>query len=73
MALVQLFRLLCDRKWDVWVKHVYREANVLVDYITSIGHSLTIGNTEMGVRGTLIRYWMEHDMLRISQTRAVVL
>ncbi|CAN0911062.1 hypothetical protein LINGRAPRIM_LOCUS1389 [Linum grandiflorum] len=66
MALVQRFRQLCARDWEIRIKHVYREANVLADYIASIGHTLTIGSCEVGVQGNLLRHWAEHDMFRIA-------
>ncbi|CAN0830454.1 Putative ribonuclease H protein At1g65750 [Linum grandiflorum] len=59
--------------WEVRLKHVYREANVLADYIANIGHTLTIGNYEVGVRGNLMRHWMEHDILGVAQTRAIIM
>ncbi|CAN0830456.1 Putative ribonuclease H protein At1g65750 [Linum grandiflorum] len=73
MALARRFRQLCARDWEVRLKHVYREANVLADYIANIGHTLTIGNYEVGVRGNLMRHWMEHDILGVAQTRAIIM
>ena len=34
---------LLQRDWQVHVKHVFREANLIADYLATIGHSLNLG------------------------------
>ncbi|CAN0918748.1 hypothetical protein LINGRAHAP2_LOCUS31046 [Linum grandiflorum] len=53
-------------------QHVYREANVLADYIADLGHTQPLGSLEIGIQGSLLRHWTEHDIIGISQPRAVL-
>ncbi|CAN0926691.1 hypothetical protein LINGRAHAP2_LOCUS35489 [Linum grandiflorum] len=70
MPLVLKFRSLHARNWETQIKHVYREANVLANYIADLGHSQPVGSLVMGVQGSLLRYWTEHDFLEVAQPRA---
>ncbi|CAN0830692.1 Putative ribonuclease H protein At1g65750 [Linum grandiflorum] len=73
MALVIKFRNLQARDWETRIKHVYREANVLADYIAGLGHTQPLGSLEIGIQGSLLRHWTEHDIIGIAQPRAVLL
>ncbi|CAN0878912.1 Putative ribonuclease H protein At1g65750 [Linum grandiflorum] len=73
MALVHKFRNLQARNWETRIKHVYREANVLADYIADLDHSQPVGSLALGVQDSLLRYWTEHDLLEVAQPRAVLM
>ncbi|CAN1156946.1 hypothetical protein LINPERHAP2_LOCUS21247 [Linum perenne] len=61
-----------SRDWEVTIKHVYREANHVVDYLASCGHSLPRGNHSIDTSDCNLAYYLRYDHMRISEPRLVI-
>ncbi|CAI0550388.1 unnamed protein product [Linum tenue] len=68
---VQICRLIV-REWQINLKHVFREANVVADHLASLGHSL--GNGEHLIHATTpsLSHLLLHDVLGIQSSRLVL-
>ncbi|CAN1357309.1 hypothetical protein LINPERPRIM_LOCUS44170 [Linum perenne] len=38
-----------SREWEVDLRHVYREENRTANYLTTLGHSLPLGNHNIAI------------------------
>ncbi|CAN1121023.1 Putative ribonuclease H protein At1g65750, partial [Linum perenne] len=70
-ALVMQYRRLLERSWKVTLKHVFREANHLVDAMENRGHYVGLGTHDIMCDDREVRYWERYDLLGGTETRRI--
>ncbi|EEF24354.1 conserved hypothetical protein, partial [Ricinus communis] len=63
---------LIERDWEVFVKHVYLVANLVIDFMAEVAMKLSFGchrfyNPSGGLDG-----WLKHDIVDVAYPRSVV-
>ncbi|CAN0907452.1 Putative ribonuclease H protein At1g65750, partial [Linum grandiflorum] len=69
--LVLKFRRLLHRSWSVRLRHVYREANHVANFLANYGHSLALGSHEVFLPNATLSRWLLFDHIRGGITQAV--
>ncbi|CAI0393792.1 unnamed protein product [Linum tenue] len=59
--------------WQVLITHIYREANVVADYLANLGHSLPIGLHNIVNPDSVLAYWLYHDIIGVQTPRSFIL
>ncbi|CAN1152971.1 Putative ribonuclease H protein At1g65750 [Linum perenne] len=72
-AEVTRFRELRGRDWRVTVKHIYREANKVVDFLTEQGSYFPIGTHLFPLIDSNLGYFLRYDCMGISEPRLIYL
>ncbi|CAL1367787.1 unnamed protein product [Linum trigynum] len=62
---------LLSREWEVVISHVYREKNVVADFLASKGHSLPFGTHCFDVYDPNLEHWLMYDVMGITTTRSI--
>ncbi|CAN1325899.1 Putative ribonuclease H protein At1g65750, partial [Linum perenne] len=70
-ALVEQFRALKGRAWDVSIKHIYREANNAADYLANFGHHLDLGFHVFSSPVSPLLYWLRYDLVGGCSPRSI--
>ncbi|CAN0897887.1 Putative ribonuclease H protein At1g65750, partial [Linum grandiflorum] len=65
------FKELCNRQWEVYLSHIYREANYAADYLTNLGHSLSYGMHIFDSPDRGLSHWLHYDIIGVSMSRLV--
>ncbi|CAN1845776.1 Putative ribonuclease H protein At1g65750 [Linum perenne] len=65
------FRDWLDRDWALKLKHVYREANRVADYLASYGHTLPRGSHSIPLSDCNLAYHIRYDCMGISEPRLI--
>ncbi|CAN0841580.1 Putative ribonuclease H protein At1g65750 [Linum grandiflorum] len=68
-TVVLKFRRLLLRNWAV--RHVYREAKNVADYLAKLGHSMTLGKHEISLPTGELSRWLLLDSIGGGLTRAI--
>ncbi|CAN0922083.1 Putative ribonuclease H protein At1g65750 [Linum grandiflorum] len=63
-TLVLKFQRLLLRNWVVRLRHVYKEANNVADYLAKLGHSIALGSHEISLPNRKLSRWLQFDSLR---------
>ncbi|CAI0502095.1 unnamed protein product [Linum tenue] len=71
LALVSEVRRLLALDWQVEVIHVFREGNVVADYLASLGHSRPPGFHFVDTQCPVLNYWLLFDCMGVSTPRLV--
>ncbi|CAI0401398.1 unnamed protein product [Linum tenue] len=66
--LIQQFRRLIDRDWEVRLSHVYRECNKVADFLASRGHDHSLGIHSVNVSDSGLSFWVLYDAMGIAQS-----
>ncbi|CAN1336488.1 Putative ribonuclease H protein At1g65750, partial [Linum perenne] len=66
------FRDLFARDWDVRLRHVYREANHVADFLACIGLSYSIGCHIVPPSDVNLGYHFRYDCIGISEPRLII-
>ncbi|CAN1140453.1 Putative ribonuclease H protein At1g65750 [Linum perenne] len=72
-ALVAEFQALRNRKWEVVISHVYREANQCADYLANLGHSYCIGLHLFSSPNASLAHWLRYDLVGVALPRVISL
>ncbi|CAN1743580.1 Putative ribonuclease H protein At1g65750 [Linum perenne] len=72
-AEVSQFRGLCNREWEVSLKHAYREANKAADHLANRGHSLPLGEHNVPTSDPDLGFFLRYDSFGISDLRSIVI
>ncbi|CAN1145749.1 hypothetical protein LINPERHAP2_LOCUS14861 [Linum perenne] len=59
------------RDWMISLKHVYREAKFLADYLANLGHSLGFGAHVLDAPDSSLMYWLSFDFVGSCTTRLI--
>ncbi|CAN1845775.1 Putative ribonuclease H protein At1g65750 [Linum perenne] len=59
------------RDWALKLKHVYREANRVADYLASYGHTLPRGSHSIPLSDCNLAYHIRYDCMGISEPRLI--
>ncbi|CAN1165450.1 Putative ribonuclease H protein At1g65750 [Linum perenne] len=70
-SLVRSFQELKNRKWEVSIEHIYREANNAADFIANSGHSLELGTTVFTSPCNTLLDWLCYDLIGVSLPREI--
>ncbi|CAN1177217.1 Putative ribonuclease H protein At1g65750, partial [Linum perenne] len=70
-ALVAEFHELCSREWDIYIFHIYREANCAADYLANFGHSFDLSFHTFIYPDSSLAYWLRYDLLGVTRPRVV--
>ncbi|CAN1314879.1 Putative ribonuclease H protein At1g65750 [Linum perenne] len=65
------FRDWMNKDWELWLKHIYREANQAADYLANFGHSLPRGCHSVPTSDCNLAYHIRYDCMGISEPRMV--
>ncbi|CAI0434846.1 unnamed protein product [Linum tenue] len=68
---VSEIRHLLQRDWQVRIEHVFREGNVVADYLASTGHSSSPGVHIINQPSSMLNYWLLFDQLGVETPRFV--
>ncbi|CAL1401621.1 unnamed protein product [Linum trigynum] len=68
---VSAIRDLLAREWEVHVGHIFREGNVVADYLASVGHALPAGVHVFKNPSSMLSNWLYFDTLGIQTPRLV--
>ncbi|CAI0393094.1 unnamed protein product [Linum tenue] len=60
------------RDWQVHIVHVYREANVVADYLANLGHLCSVGSHVIAAPDAALSYWLYHDIIGVGTTRFII-
>ncbi|CAI0443132.1 unnamed protein product [Linum tenue] len=71
-AILDRFRELLSRHWEVIIEHVYREGNRCADFLASRGHIVPFGFHEVASTDPMLHYWIMYDCQGISEPRLVL-
>ncbi|CAL1355244.1 unnamed protein product [Linum trigynum] len=66
-SILDRFRDLMSRPWEVTIEHIYREGNCCADYLASRGHVLPFGLHEVENSDPMLSYWIMYDCQGISE------
>ncbi|CAI0436929.1 unnamed protein product [Linum tenue] len=69
---VAAIRRWLQRDWQVRPQHVYREANVVVDFLANRGHSLSVGIHRVTALDSSLAYWLYHDSIGVQTPRLII-
>ncbi|CAN1147088.1 Putative ribonuclease H protein At1g65750, partial [Linum perenne] len=72
-SLIAQFIRLLDRSWTVMLKHIFREANHLVDAVAEKGHEFDLGIHTISCSESCVRYWERYDLSGGSELRRVAM
>ncbi|CAN1762608.1 Putative ribonuclease H protein At1g65750, partial [Linum perenne] len=67
------FQDLCQKDWEVIVKHTYREGNHASNYLASIGYDYPIGSHTVSISDCNLGYFLRLDLLGIEEPRMVLI
>ncbi|CAI0393757.1 unnamed protein product [Linum tenue] len=70
-AMIQEARRLLAQEWEVELLHVFREGNVVADYLASLGHGLPPGDHIINTPYHMLSYWLYYDLLGVSLPRLI--
>ncbi|CAN1808083.1 Putative ribonuclease H protein At1g65750 [Linum perenne] len=70
-ALVERFKDLIARDWEVTIEHIYREANMAADFLANAGHGLELGTTVFSVHCIELLHWLHYDLVGVSIPRNI--
>ncbi|CAI0435262.1 unnamed protein product [Linum tenue] len=70
---VATIRELLAREWEVQIDHVFREGNVVADYLASVGYSLPVGVHVFENPSPLLSRWLYFDLLGVQTPRSVII
>ncbi|CAN1841221.1 Putative ribonuclease H protein At1g65750 [Linum perenne] len=68
---VMYFRELCRRNWVVHIRHVYREANKVADFLASRGYEFPFGIHLFPLSDCNLGYLLRYDCFGISEPRLI--
>ncbi|CAN1140912.1 Putative ribonuclease H protein At1g65750 [Linum perenne] len=68
---VMLFRELCRREWVVHIRHVYREANKVADFLASKGYEFPFGIHLFPMSNCSLGYFLRYDCFGLSEPRLI--
>ncbi|CAI0460785.1 unnamed protein product [Linum tenue] len=63
---VSAIRDLLAREWEVHIGHIFREGNVVADYLASVGHALPAGVHVFENPSSMLSHWLYFDTLGIQ-------
>ncbi|CAN0855000.1 hypothetical protein LINGRAHAP2_LOCUS6089, partial [Linum grandiflorum] len=66
-ALVNRFRELRARNWEIKLIRIYRETNVLADFLTHLGHSYNFNIHILTISSADLTNWILYNQLSMSQ------
>ncbi|KAL9426013.1 hypothetical protein AB3S75_032894 [Citrus x aurantiifolia] len=72
-SLILAIRELLSRDWVVKVNHIYREANIAVDFLASFSLSFPLGVQLLTVAPLNLQSILNNDMSGVTHSRLVVL
>ncbi|CAN1249193.1 hypothetical protein LINPERPRIM_LOCUS7034 [Linum perenne] len=61
------------RDWMISLKHVYREAKFLADFLATKGHDLARGNHSISITKDRVLYWARYDLIGGSESRTIII
>ncbi|CAN1148545.1 Putative ribonuclease H protein At1g65750 [Linum perenne] len=64
---------LLQEKWEVSVRHTYREGNHAADFLAGIGHGYPLGYSSFPISDPSLGYFLRYDCMRISEPRSIIL
>ncbi|CAN1256841.1 Putative ribonuclease H protein At1g65750 [Linum perenne] len=67
------FRELCNREWRVEIRHVYREANKVADFLANQGHLFPFGTHLFPLSDCNLGHILRYDCLGISEPRFILI
>ncbi|CAI0385141.1 unnamed protein product [Linum tenue] len=59
------------RNWVVEIAHIFREGNVVADYLASLGHGLPVGDHSIEFTCPMLNYWLYFDVIGVQTPRLV--
>ncbi|CAN0841460.1 Putative ribonuclease H protein At1g65750 [Linum grandiflorum] len=68
--LAMQYQELCNRKWEVTLNHIYREANCAADYLANLGHSFIFGFHIVNLPDRGLSHWFRYDVIGVSLLRS---
>ncbi|KAL9457054.1 hypothetical protein AB3S75_006148 [Citrus x aurantiifolia] len=72
-SLILAIRELLSRDWIVRVNHIYREANIVADFLASFSLSFPLGLQLLTDAPTSLQSILNNDMAGVAQSRVVVI
>ncbi|CAN1828606.1 Putative ribonuclease H protein At1g65750, partial [Linum perenne] len=70
-ALVAEFQAIRARQWEVYIAHIFREANCSADYLANLGHSLWFGVHVFYYPVSSLADWLRYDLVGVALPRFV--
>ncbi|CAN1841153.1 Putative ribonuclease H protein At1g65750 [Linum perenne] len=70
---IDKFKELKNRKWEVVIKHVYREGNHATDHLAGIGYGYPFGSHNFSLSDCNFGYFLRYDCLGIAEQRSVLI
>ncbi|CAI0559343.1 unnamed protein product, partial [Linum tenue] len=70
-CLIAAARRLLARDWQVEIIHMYREGNVVADFLASLGHSRGVGLHVLDRPNSSLNYWLFFDLLGVQTLRLI--
>ncbi|CAN1195124.1 Putative ribonuclease H protein At1g65750 [Linum perenne] len=67
------FQNLCRRDWIVNIRHIFREANKMADFLASRGYEFPFGIHLFPLSDCNLGHFLRYDCLGISETRLVTM
>ncbi|CAN1256833.1 Putative ribonuclease H protein At1g65750 [Linum perenne] len=64
---------LCNREWRVEIRHVYREANKVADFLANQGHLFPFGTHLFPLSDCNLGHILRYDCLGISEPRFILI
>ncbi|CAN1754315.1 Putative ribonuclease H protein At1g65750 [Linum perenne] len=72
-CIVERFRALMSRAWQVRILHIFREGNFLADHLANRGHEASLGLHVIDLSDHLLLHWARYDSVGGSETRRIVI
>ncbi|CAN1139509.1 Putative ribonuclease H protein At1g65750, partial [Linum perenne] len=70
-TLIEKFKTLTQRNWQVSVKFIYMESNHLAGSLANKGHKLELGIHTIDSSESSVLYWAKYDLVGRSETQTV--
>ncbi|CAI0551170.1 unnamed protein product [Linum tenue] len=64
-------RRMIQRNWEVRIEHIYREGNVVADFLASTGHALQVGSHPILVPDQRLQHWLLFDLVGSQTSRLI--
>ncbi|CAN1832282.1 Putative ribonuclease H protein At1g65750 [Linum perenne] len=72
-CIVERFRALMSRAWQVRILHIFRKGNFLADHLANRGHEASLGLHVIDLSDHLLLHWARYDSVGGSETRRIVI